>query len=187
MILKWIVYVLIGTISLMLLGVFLRETWRARERRRFERLRKACTVRVQVMQYLESEELATRLQESFPLPVIEKCLEELSEQSETHMRQKLLQVNQDLGIVQARIDVLRDAGSWPERAAAAERLGRIGHSGAVLPLLAVLQDQSEDKQVKTIATSALLKIRDLRAIEPLVEALGRDDAAISRPVADVLE
>ena len=187
MILLWVVYVLVGAIGLMLLGVLLRETWRARERRRFKRLRTACTVRVQVMQYLEPEELAARLQESFPLPVIEKCLEELGERAATPLRQKLVQVNQDLGIVQTRIDALRDAGSWPDRAAAAERLGRIGHSAAVLPLIAVLQDESEDKQVKSIATSALLRIRDLRAIEPLVEALGRDDAAISRPIADVLE
>ena len=185
--LLWIVYALVGAIGLMLLGVFLRETWRARERRRFERLRAACTVRVQVMQYLQPEELAAGLQASFPLPVIEKCLEEFAEQSATTLRQKLVQVNQDLGIVQARIEALRDAGSWPERAAAAERLGRIGHSGAVLPLIAVLQDQSEDKQVKSVASLALLKIRDLRAIQPLIEALGRDDAAISRPIADVLE
>ena len=187
MTLLWIVYVLVGAIGLMLLGVLLRETWRARERRRFERLRTACTVRVQVMQYLPPEELAAGLQASFPLPVIEKCLEELAERSATPLRQKLVQVNQDLGIVQACIEALRDAGSWPERAAAAERLGRIGHSEAVLPLIAVLQDQSEDTQVKGVASSALRKIRDPRAIQPLVEALGRDDAAISSPIADVLE
>ncbi len=57
----------------------------------------------------------------------------------------------------------------------------------MLPLIAVLQDQSEDKQVKSVASSALLRIRDVRAIQPLVEALGRDDASISRPIADVLE
>jgi HEAT repeat protein len=57
----------------------------------------------------------------------------------------------------------------------------------VLPLIAVLQDQSEDKHVKNVASLALQKIPDPRAIQPLIDALGRDDAAISRPIADVLE
>ena len=124
--LLWIVYVLVGAIGLMLLGVFLREAWRTRERKRFGRLRTVCAEQLQTLKALEPEELAARLQESFPLPVIEKCLEDLAERAVTPLRQKLVQVNQALGIVQARIDALRDGGSWPERAAAAERLGRIG-------------------------------------------------------------
>ena len=185
--LLWIVYALVAAIGVMLLGFLLRETWRVRERRRFERLSAACTEELQTLKGLEPEELAARLQASFPTPVIEKCLEQLAERSATPLRQKLVQVNQELGIVQARIEALSDASSWPERAAAAERLGRIGHSGAVLPLIAVLQDQSEDKQVKSVASLALRRIRDPRAIQPLVKALGRDDAAISQPIADVLE
>ncbi|NIN11871.1 MAG: hypothetical protein GTN62_09970 [Gemmatimonadales bacterium] len=181
------VYVLAAAIGLMLLGVLLRETWRAWERRRFERLSAVCAGQLQTLKDLEPEELAARLQASYPLPVIEKCLEQLAERSAAPLRHKLVQVNEDLGIVQARIEALSNASSWPERAAAAERLGRIGHSGAVLPLIAVLQDQSEDKQVKSVASLALRRIRDPRAIQPLVEALGRDDAAISRPIADVLE
>jgi HEAT repeat protein len=181
------VYVLAAAIGLMLLGVLFRETWRVRERKHFDRLSTVCTEQLQTLKDLEAEELGARLQESFPLPVIEMCLEQLGEQSATPLRQKLLQVSQDLGIVQARIDTLSNASSWPERATAAERLGHIGHSGAVLPLIAVLQDQSEDKQVKSVASLALRKIRDPRAIQPLVEALGRDDAAISHPIADVLE
>ena len=66
-------------------------------------------------------------------------------------------------------------------------LGHIGHTAAVLPLIAVLQDESEDKQVKSVASLALRRISDPRAIEPLVEALGQDDAAISQAVADVLK
>ncbi len=84
--LLWFVYGLAGAIGLMVLGVFLRETWRAWERRRFERLRTICTRRIRVLKYLESEDLAARLRGSFPLPVIEKCLEEFSEQSATSMR-----------------------------------------------------------------------------------------------------
>jgi HEAT repeat protein len=186
-ILLWVVYVLAGAIGVMLLGVFLRETWRARANRRFERLSTACAAQIQVLQNLESDALATQLKASFPLPVIEKCLVDAAERSETLQRQKLVQVHQDLGIVQARIEALSSADSWHKRAAAAERLGRIGHSAAVLPLIAVLEDPSEDAQVKTAATSALQIISDPRAIEPLVEALGRDEAAISRPIADVLE
>ena len=185
--LLWIVYVLGGFIGLMMLGVFLRETWRARERRRFERLRTACGRQLRVLKYLDSEDLAARLQASFPLAVIEKCLEEFVERSAASLRPKLVQVNQDLGIVRARIEALRDAPSWPERAAAAESLGRIGHTDGVLPLIDAVQDQSEDKQVKNVASLALRRIRDPRAIEPLIEALGRGDAAICQPVADVLE
>ena len=185
--LLWVVYGLVGTIGLMVLVVFLRETWRAWERRRFEKLRTVCTRRLRVLKYLEPEDLAARLRKSFPLPVIEKCLEDFAEESATSMRQKLVQVNEDLGLVEARIEALTDAGSWNERAAAAERLGRIGHSAAVLPLIATLQDQSEDKQVKSVASLALRNIRDPRAISPLVEALAWDDAAIGQAVADTLE
>jgi HEAT repeat protein len=56
----------------------------------------------------------------------------------------------------------------------------------VLPLIAVLQDRSEDREVKSVASEALRKIRDPRAIEPLVEALGWDDAVIGQSVADTL-
>ena len=171
----------------MVLGVFLRETWRAWERRRFERLRTVCARRLRVLKYLEPEDLAARLRASFPLPVIEKCLEDFAEESATSMRKNLVQVNEDLGLVQARIDALSDAGSWTERAAAAERLGRIGHPAAVLPLIAVLQDPSEDKNVKSVASTALRKIRDPRAVQPLIEALGWDDAAIGQAVADTLD
>jgi len=184
--LLWVVYGLVGTIGLMVLGVFLRETWRAWERRRFERLKTDCTRRLRVLKYLEPADLAARLRKSFPLPVIEKCLEEFAEESTTSMREKLVRVNEDLGLVQARIEALTDAGSWPERAAAAERLGRIGHSAAVLPLIAVLQNQDEDKQVKSVASVALREIRDPRAIEPLIEALGWDDAGIGQSLADTL-
>ena len=103
------------------------------------------------------------------------------------MRQKLVQVNEDLGLVETRIEALRNAVSWTERAAAAERLGRIGHAAAVLPLIEVLQDQSEDKQVKSVSSLALRQVRDPRAIEPLIEALGWDDATTGQSVADALE
>ena len=185
--LLWVVYGLVGVIGLMVLGVFLRETWRTWKHRRFERLTTVCARRLRVLKYLEPEDLAARLRRSFPLPVVEKCLEDLAEESGTSMRRNLVQVNENLGLVQARINALTDAGSWVERAAAAERLGRIGHSAAVLPLIAVLQAQSEDKSVKSVASQALRKIRDPRAIQPLVEALGWDDAAIGQTVADTLE
>ena len=70
--LLWVVYGLVGTIGLMVLVVLLRETWRAWERRRFERLRTVCTRRLRVLKYLEAEDLAARLRAAFPLPVIEK-------------------------------------------------------------------------------------------------------------------
>ena len=161
--LLWVVYGLVGTIGLLVLVVFLRETWRAWQRRRFERPRTVCTRRLRVLKYLEPEDLAARLRAAFPLPVIEKCLEEFSEQSATSMREKLVQVNEDLGLVQARIEAVTGAGTWPERAAAAERLGGIGHSAAVLPLIATLQDQSEDKQVKSVASLAPVMIDDAGA------------------------
>ena len=84
--LLWVVYGLVGTIGLMVLVVFLRETWRAWRRQRFERLKTVCTRRLRVSKYLEPEDLAARLRAAFPLPVIEKCLEEFSEQSATSMR-----------------------------------------------------------------------------------------------------
>ena len=84
--LLWVVYGLVGTIGLMVLLVFLRETWRAWERRRFEKLRTVCTRRLRVLKYLEPEDLAARLRKSFPLPVIEKCLEDFAEESATSMR-----------------------------------------------------------------------------------------------------
>ena len=81
--LLWVVYGLVGTIGLMVFAVFLRETWRAWERRRFERLKIDCTRRLRVLKYLEPEDLAARLRASFSLPVIEKCLEEFAEESAT--------------------------------------------------------------------------------------------------------
>ncbi len=76
------VYVLAAGIGLMLLGVLLRETWRVRERKHFVRLSTECTDQLQTLKDLEPEELGARLQESFPLPVIEKCLEDLAERAQ---------------------------------------------------------------------------------------------------------
>ena len=64
--LLWLVYSLVGTIGLMVLVVFLRETWRTWERRRFEKLKTVCTRRLRVLKYLEPEDLAARLRAAFP-------------------------------------------------------------------------------------------------------------------------
>ena len=47
--LLWFVYGFVGAIGLMVVGVFLRETWRAWARRRFERLTTQCNRRLRVL------------------------------------------------------------------------------------------------------------------------------------------
>ena len=188
--LLWIDIVLAATIGFLVLGVLLREALRFLKRNRFERQRKACSEQLRKTTHLKTEELlgvALHLKKSFPPAIIEIALEELAKMSAVRRRQKLVLISDALGIVEQHLKTLRGGASWSERTEAAEKLGRIGHPRAVLPLIETLQDSSEDQQVRIAASRALAKIRDPRAIQPLVEALGTDVPAIVQPLADVLE
>ncbi|MFC1522539.1 HEAT repeat domain-containing protein [Elusimicrobiota bacterium] len=99
---------------------------------------------------------------------------------------KLLTLYDYLGFIETHIENLYQARSWIERAEAAEKLGIIGHPRAVLPLIAVLQDQKEMPEVKNVVMKSLAKMQDPRAIAPLIDALGSSGPATGQPLADIL-
>ncbi len=74
--------------------------------------------------------------------------------------------------VQGLIKVLGYKKDDKVRQAAAEALVKIG-APAVEPLIAALQDKNKD--VRRAAAEALGKIRDTRAVEPLIAALKKDE------------
>jgi HEAT repeat protein len=57
------------------------------------------------------------------------------------------------------------------RAAAADALGWMGDTRAVLPLIDILQTRGDREAVREIAAESLGKLGDLRAVTPLIEAL----------------
>ncbi len=186
----WLILLIAAATGLVTLGVFLREAGQSFKRRRFERQMKACSEQLQKAKDFKTEDLFTvalHLKGSFPMSVVEVALGELAQEGGTATQGRLVQVCEYLGIVDRHLRALREGATWSQRADAAERLGRIGHPRAVLPLIAVLRDTSEDFQVQLAATRALANIRDPAAIPPLLEALGADASALSQPVADVLE
>ncbi|MBU0701595.1 HEAT repeat domain-containing protein [bacterium] len=72
------------------------------------------------------------------------------------------------------IQELKDGG-WNVRSNAAEALVKIGTS-AVEPLLAALKDEKSD--ARWYAVEALGKIKDARAVKPLIAALKAKDLAV---------
>jgi len=66
------------------------------------------------------------------------------------------------------------------------RLQELDHANTVLPLIAVLQDPREEREVKYHVVKALAKIKDEQAIPCLIEILGRSDEAMNQLVADAL-
>jgi len=167
--------------------VLIREAVRSLKRRRWHKQREYCLALVGRLKVEEFLPIGLELKKSFPLPLIESVLDEFkSQELPPSVQQKLIEIYDHLGIVEHHIKTLQEAKSWPERANAVEELGQIGHGRAVLPLITVLQDTSEDREVKSVAIGSLGKIQDERAIEPLIEALGLPDPSTGQPLADTL-
>jgi HEAT repeat protein len=68
------------------------------------------------------------------------------------------------------IERLKD-DSEEERRSAIKELGRLDDPGAMQPLISVLQNENEDRWVRSDAAEALGSIRDERALEALIAAL----------------
>lgn len=195
-ILKHIIPFLGVAIGALILFILLRESVRSLKRWRLLRQRRRCHSLIGDLERLKVDEisaLALELKKSFSLPLIEGVLDEYRQQATGHRPQmadevfkKLSGVYQLLGIVDGHIKTLQEGRSWPERAEAAGKLGEIGHPQAVLPLITVLQDPKEDREVKSVAMRTLGMIRDERAIGPLIDALGLPDPATGQPLSEVL-
>ncbi len=179
-----------GAIGALILFVLIRETVRSLKRLHWRIKRGQCLSLIGQLNDLKVEQLlplAVELKKSFSLPLVESVLDQYrSQELTTPVRQKLAAVYDHVGLVEHHLKTLNKAKTWLERAHAAETLGQIGHLHAVLPLINLLGDDSEDREVKSVATQALGEIRDERAIAPLIEVLGLPNSTTDQPVADVL-
>ncbi len=93
----------------------------------------------------------------------------------------------ELGLLERTIHRLGHGRRWAERAFAARMLGEIGHVRAVDSLIRVMRDtREEDRDVRMAASRALGRIRDPRALEPLVEALGLPESWLPPRIAEIL-
>jgi len=77
-----------------------------------------------------------------------------------------------------------DGPSGSVAATAARALGMIRDSGAVEPLIKLLN--SNDKDIKKAAADALASIGDKRAVEPLIKMLNDDDHDVRRSAVNTL-
>lgn len=190
-ILKAIIPYLGGAIGGIILLVLLREAWRSWKKSRTRVKEERCMDLIKRVHHLTPEGLAAvalELKKSFPMEVVEAVLDQQREalDSSRDDSRQFANLYDHLGLVEERCKKMKEAKSWPDRAAAAEKLGFIGHPSAVLPLIATLRDPEEEREVKSVAMKSLGKIRDSRAIFPLIEALGSPDPATGQPLADVL-
>ena len=127
-----------------------------------------------------------RLSTLYDLEALEAVLEEQA-RGTAERPAWLLDVYDRLGMVDRYVLKLRLARPWRERAFAAELLGRVGNAKAVPALLQTVQaTRSEDADVREIALRALARIRDPRAVEPLIEALRTADVWLAPRIADIL-
>ncbi len=180
--------ILLGAILAVVAVVFGREGIRLLKRRRWEKIRGRCRREIEGIAGETAEGLRSRalaVKKSFPLPIIESALQEIGE--ERRISEEVLRsLYETLGILEFHLRRLQEGSGWTDRAGAAERLGAIGHPSAVLPLVAVMQDATEEVEVRRLAVRALGEIRDPRAIPSLVEGLARSDPSTGQPLADVL-
>ena len=117
---------------------------------------------------------------------LEAVLEEQA-RSSTERPAWLLDAYDRLGLVENYATRLRKAQKWRERAFAAELLGRVGNAKAVPALLETIQaTRTEDADVREIALRALARIKDPRAVAPLVEALRKAEVWLAPRIADIL-
>jgi HEAT repeat protein len=117
---------------------------------------------------------------------LEAVLEEQARNS-TERPAWLLDAYDRLGLVEKYVNRLSEADKWRERAFAAELLGRVGNAKAVPALLDTIQaTRAEDADVREIALRALARIKDPRAVVPLVEALRKSEVWLAPRIADIL-
>lgn len=174
--------ILAGIVTMLALQLV--KYWRERKA---QKIRQACLELLDRLINRPEDALAVviELKKSFPEPVVQALLEEKLQKNPQH-RSILAQAYEQLGFLRNLIIQLTNDPLWVNRAAAAERLGEIGHPNAVLPLIEVLKNKQEERDVKNVAIRALGKIQDQRAISFLIEGLGAAEAGAGQPLADVL-
>lgn len=123
--------------------------------------------------------------------VLEQLLEErrrlLPEDATPEQVRTLFASYDEAGIVERHVHRLEHSRSWAERAFAARYLGEIGSAGAVEPLIRVMRNtREEDRDVRMAAGRALGRIRDPRALEPLLESLSAPESWLPARIAEVV-
>lgn len=179
-------YLLVATLFLILF-VLMRECIRYFKKLKWKKNKRECLALIGQVENLKSEEilsLTIELKKLFSIELVESVLDDCSSNTSDHA--KFADIYDHLGLMEKHLKTLKEAKAWMERANAAERLGQIGHAKAVLPLIEVIQDPLEDREVKNIAIEALGKIQDERAIPYLIKGLGLPNQTASQLLADIL-
>ncbi|MFH0799834.1 MAG: HEAT repeat domain-containing protein [Pseudomonadota bacterium] len=191
-ILKLAIPFLLAAIGILILLVLVREAIYSFKKRSWQKMRSRCLALVGNLNEIDVDgllPLAVNLKQTFPLNIIESVLDEYARTAEGMPRttaRKLANIYDHIGLVEKCIKAMQESKSWQERAEAADKLGHIAHPSAALPMIAILSDPAEDREVKSVVTRALGRIRDERAIAPLVNGLGLPDPSAGQPLADVL-
>ncbi len=173
-------------LPLLLLGrlirLSLRWRWRKRKARWLSVFRPIYQTRPE-----KALSMVLEVAESFPLPIVEDVLDELrSWKLAGSIGDTVDESYHQLRFVDRHVENLKHAKSCSERTRAVERLGQTGHLRSVSPLLSVLQDDAESRDVKIAAIEALGTIRDERAIDLMIEVLGLPDPSTGQPLANLL-
>jgi HEAT repeat protein len=96
---------------------------------------------------------------------------------------RLVEACEDLGLVDALIDKLRSRRYW-ERVAAAEKLGRMGSTRSIDPLVVAMEDDSPE--VRRRAAQAVGNIGGREAVAKLISFLQEPSRWSALRIADVL-
>lgn len=165
------------------------QLWLSWRRRAFEKKQKLCAEIIANAAKLPAQDLLPlilQLKQNFLLEIVEAVLDKIFASSPPQERRNLRHVYDHLGLLKRYLEQVRSDKSWLIRARFAQKLGQLGHPNAVLPLIAAIKDPTEEQEVKNVAIRALGQIKDVRAINPLIEALDADDPSIGQHVAEVL-
>ena len=99
------------------------------------------------------------------------------------MQARLVEACEDLGLVDVLIDKLRSRRYW-ERVAAAEKLGRMGSTRSIDPLVVAMEDDSPE--VRRRAAQAVGNIGGREAVAKLISFLQEPSRWSALRIADVL-
>lgn len=178
---------LLGIISAIILVVVFRELILDYRKRKWLQKKQECLNWIGKLEAVEPDEvypLILQLQNTYSPSLVEAALDDFSHQADNQL--KIADIYDRLGLLDKYLLDLKQGSSWSKRANAAERLGNIGHSKAILPLVQLIQNQDEDWGVKNIAIKALGKIKDDQAIPHLIKGLGLPDQSTSPLLSDIL-
>ncbi len=102
---------------------------------------------------------------------VEELLLELIQKVKGPLRDQITGIFESVGIVDRRITHLNAWRAW-RRAAAADKLGRMGSRKAIVPLLRLLNDP--EPSVRLVAVEAIGAVRDPGTLKFLLERLGKE-------------